>query len=464
MRYRGPPCCRRPSPTLPKLTLALLASIGGFPGPAPAQSEAVDAHVRQAMEKRHIPGLALAVIRDGRLVKTQGYGLATLEHQVPLNPRRVCHSGSVGKQFTATAVMLLVENGKIRLDDPIERHLGDVPAAWKPITVRQLLTPTSGIPDYGPDDIDLRKDYTEDELLRFAVSMPLDFPPGEKWSYSNTGYVVLGILVGKVAGRFYGDLLRERVFVPLGMETACIISEADIVQNRAAGYRLVKGELKNQEWVSPSLNTTADGSLYLTVLDLAKWDEALAKETVLASSSRGMIWQTARLNDGTSVPYGFGWLLNEIRGRRLLEHGGYWQGFSAHIARYVDDRLTVIVLANLADANVGRIAHDVAGLYDKNLEPVRHEAMTVAPEILERYVGRYAFTPMVALTIARDGGRLTAGFGDGEPFELLPESETEFFNDDQEVQAAFVQDREGAVTHLLWRDVVEIEAGRIEPP
>ncbi len=226
----------------------------------------------------------------------------------------------------------------------------------------------------------------------------------------------------------------------------------------------MKDELENQEWVSPSLNTTADGSLYLTVLDLAKWDEALAKETILAPSSRGMIWQPARLNGKTSVPYGFGWFLNEIRGRRLLEHGGSWQGFRAHIARYIDDHLTVIVLANLAQANVGRIAHEVAGLYDEDLERVKHEAVTVAPEILERYTGRYALTPKTRVTIGRQGDRLTAGFEDSESFELLPESETTFFNDEQELEVVFVLGEHGRPTALLWRDVVEIEAPRLEPP
>ena len=152
---------------------------------------------------------------------------------------------------------------------------------------------------------------------------------------------MLGVLIRNVTERFYGDLLRARIFEPLGMETARVIGEADIVPNRAAGYRLVDGKLKNQEWVSPTLNTTADGALYLTVLDLAKWDAALTNATVLPQASLDRMWTPAELNDGTTAPYGFGWELGEVAGRRFVAHGGRWQGFATHIVRYLDDKLTV---------------------------------------------------------------------------------------------------------------------------
>ena len=183
------------------------------------------------------------------------------------------------------------------------------------------------------------------------------------------GYVLLGILIHKVSGEFYGDYLQARVFRPLGMSTARIISEADIVPNRAAGYRLVKGEVKNQEWVSPSLNTTADGALYFTVYDLAKWDAALYTEKLLKRSSLDQMWTPVKLNDGKTFPYGFGWSLNQVRGHQIIEHGGAWQGFKSHIARYVDDKLTIVVFANLSQANPGRIAHGIAAIYNPELAP-----------------------------------------------------------------------------------------------
>ena len=195
----------------------------------------------------------------------------------------------------------------------------------------------------------------------------------EKHACSNVGYVTLGILIGKVTGRFYGDFLQQRIFKPLGMNTARIINEADIVPNRAAGYRLVRGELKNQEWVAPSLNTTADGSLYPTVYEMAKWDATLYTEKLLKQSSLEQMWTPVKLNDGQTHPCGFGWALSEVRGHRIIEHGGAWQGFQSFIARYVDDKLTVVVLANLIQARPGQIAHGVASLYDPELTPLANQ-------------------------------------------------------------------------------------------
>jgi CubicO group peptidase (beta-lactamase class C family) len=257
----------------------------------------VDELVRGQMQKQHIPGVSLAVIKDGQIVLARGYGFANMEHQVPVKPETIFQSGSVGKQFTATAVMMLVEAGKLRLDDKIGKYLPTAPGSWGKITVYHLLTHTSGLGDY-PADFDFRRDYTEDELLAVVTKASPGFQPGEKWSYSNLGYVTLGILVSKVSGRFYGDFLQERIFKPLEMKTARIISERDIVTNRAAGYQLVKGELKNQDWVSPTMNTTADGSLYLTIYDMARWDAALYGEKLLKRSSLDQMWTPVKLRDG----------------------------------------------------------------------------------------------------------------------------------------------------------------------
>jgi CubicO group peptidase (beta-lactamase class C family) len=344
----------------------------------------VDDYIKAEQQKQRIPGLSLAVVKDGTIVLAKGYGLANVEHQVAAKPETIFQSGSVGKQFTATAVMMLVEDGKINLDDRISKYFADSPPAWQNITVRHLLTHTSGTTDY-PADFDFRRDYTEDEMLKRAEAIPLAFQPGEKWSYSNLGYVVLGVLIHKVSGKFYGDFLQERVFKPLGMTTARIISEADIVPNRAAGYTLVKGELKNQRWVSPSLNTTADGALYLTVYDMAKWDAALYTEKLLRKTSLEEMWTPVKLNSGKTESYGFGWGFDEVRGHHLIEHGGAWQGFKCHIARYVDDKLTVIVFANLSQANPTKIARGVAAIYNPELAPI---GKSMARHLAER--GRFS--------------------------------------------------------------------------
>jgi len=345
------------------LWLALLPS-GRAPAQNAAGQDAVSDYVKAEMQREHIPGLSLLVIKNGKIVRSEGYGLANVELQVPVKPETVFQSGSVGKQFTATAVMMLVEEDRIGLDDPLTKYFTDAPRTWNDVTVRELLSHTAGLGDY-PEHFDFRKDWTEEEELKLIEGIPLLYAPGTKWEYSNLGYVTLGILIHRVTGEFYGDFLQERIFQLLGMTSTRIISEADIVPNRAAGYRLLKGELKNQEWVAPVVNTTADGSLYFTTLDLAKWDAALYTEKLLKRSSLDQMWAVVKLKDGepNKGNYGFGWFIEQRKGHRCIHHDGSWQGFETAIDRYVDDHLTVIALANLADSKPGEITKHVAEMY-----------------------------------------------------------------------------------------------------
>ena len=329
-----------------------------------ATTAAVSEYVKAEMQRQHIPGLSLLVAKGGKIVRAEEFGLANVELQVPVKPETIFQSGSVGKQFTATAVMMLVEEGKIGLDDPLTKFFANAPATWKEVTVRELLSHTAGFGDY-PKDFDMRKDWTEDEELKLIESIPLAYPPGTKWEYSNFGYVTLGILIHRVTGEFYGDFLQQRIFQPLGMQSTRIISEADIIPNRSSGYRLVNGELKNQEWVSPVVNTTADGSLYFSVLDLAKWDAALYTEKLLKRSSLDLMWTPVKLKNGqvNKGDYGFGWVITQRAGHRCILHDGSWQGFETAIARYVDDQLTVVALTNLAGADPEKITKHVAEMY-----------------------------------------------------------------------------------------------------
>jgi CubicO group peptidase (beta-lactamase class C family) len=346
------------------VALALLLLMTASATQAARPSDEVSRVVRAEMGKQAIPGLALLVARKGVPILAEGYGLASVELNVPVTPKTIFQSGSVGKQFTATAVMLLVEEGKIGLDDSLDEYVDSGPAWWKDVTIRELLSHTAGFTDY-PTDFDLRKDYSEEELLKIVGSIPPAYPPGTGWAYSNLGYVTLGILIHKVSGQYFGDFLQERVFKPLGMSTTRIISEADIIPNRASGYRLDKGQLKNQEWVSPSANSTADGSLYFTILDLAKWDAALYGEKVLKISSKQQMWTVALQKDGkpNRGRYGFAWFVETQNGHRVIEHGGQWQGFKSQISRYVDDELTIVVLVNSGTCDPHLIADQVAAVY-----------------------------------------------------------------------------------------------------
>ncbi|HSL24630.1 MAG TPA: serine hydrolase [Vicinamibacterales bacterium] len=343
------------------LCVGLVLSVTLFA--AAPDADPIETIVRTAMDAQRIPGVAVAVVQRGEVLKAQGYGLADVEHEVPVSDETIFQSGSLGKQFTAAAVMLLVEDGAVSLSDPLTQFFPDAPAAWKDVTVRHLLTHTSGIPEYTDGKIDYRRDYSEGDLVRFAYDLPLEFTPGAQWSYSNTGYVLLGAIVRKASGEFYGDLLRDRVFRPAGMNTARVISEADIVPHRAAGYRRAGESLQNQDWVSPSLNTTADGALYLSLRDWIAWDRALRARAILKPESWDAIYGMVRLNSGRRHPYGFGWVVDRVAGQEVRRHGGAWQGFTAHIARYLGDDVTVIVLANLAGARTDRIVNEIAAHY-----------------------------------------------------------------------------------------------------
>lgn len=331
-------------------------------------ADTIDRFVRSEMERQQIPGVALAVVKHGKIVKAKGYGLANIEHSVPVIQQTVFQSASVGKQFTAAGVLLLAEEGKLGLDDPISRYLTNAPPTWQGITVRHLLNHTSGIPEYNTQkEFNLCQDYSEEELVTLAAGLKLNFAPESDWKYSDTGYVLLGVIVHRVTGIFYGDFLQERIFKPLGMTSTRVINETNIILHRAAGYELIGGEVKNQAWLSPSLNTMAHGSLYFTVLDVASWDAALYTDNPLSARIREQMWTAARFGNGATTSlkmgggsYGCGWGLDTVAGHRVVQHGGSGQGFKTYIARFLDDGLTVILLCNLAQADHTAFAHGVA--------------------------------------------------------------------------------------------------------
>jgi CubicO group peptidase (beta-lactamase class C family) len=327
-------------------------------------SRKVDDYIAAEMKAQKVPGLSLAVVKSGTLIKLKSYGFANLEDMVPVHVDTLFQSGSLAKQFTAAGVLLLVEEGKVGLDDPISKYFANSPPAWKDIKVRNLLSHTSGIPEYeeGGSKRDFHLDYSEDQLLAMAQKMPLDFAPGAKWKYSNTGFTLLGILIHKLTGEFYGDFLREHIWQPLAMETTQVIDNDAIIPNRAQGYNLVKGELKHTYYVSPTLDATADGSLLFSAIDLVKWDAALRARKVLKPASYEAWWTPMKLNDGSFAHYGFGWFIESAGGQKVIEHTGEWQGFQTQISRYGDD-LTVIVLVNCEDYNPKKLAHAVGEMY-----------------------------------------------------------------------------------------------------
>ena len=376
-----------------------------------AQSDAVDDYMKAEMAKRHIPGAALIVIRHGQIVKVQGYGVATVEHAVPVIPDTVFELASVTKQFTAAAIMLLVEENKVGLDDPVSRYLADTPDTWRGITVRHLLTHTAGLPGlekgFGTLSALWRANYTTAQLFASAKRDTLSFAPGERWQYSDVGYFLLGMIVEKASGERYREFLGSRFFQPLGMTNTTVLNQWAIVRNLASGYTLSKGELIRIRRIS-QVELPSHFGVFSTVGDLAKWEFALAAGKVLKQSSLEQMWTAVRLNDGTSYPYGFGWGVDEMRGHRLISHTGIT---GTQYARYPDDGLTVIVLTNLGafvgstEVNSWGLTSGVAGRYIPNLlVSMLAEQPIPDPQLLEQAKGL-----LTAIAAGEDPPSMTPG-------------------------------------------------------
>ncbi len=354
---------------LGSLLMTVACCVSGAAAQAPALPDTVDRFIRAELVRQKIPGLSVAVLRGDSVLLSRGYGFANLERRVPATDSTLYAVGSVTKQFAAAAIVLLSQQGRLRLDDPITRYLPEGSTVWSSVTIRHLLTHTSGIAD--DTTLDYHREYSERELVRSAAQ-PLQFKPGELQSYSSTGYNLLGVIVHRVSGKFWGDYLRDQIFRPLGMGTARVNSDARNVPNRAVGYFLVNDTLESPEPVARSIDALAGGGLSFSVRDLARWAIGLNHRKVLSRAGLEQSWTPVQLNKGGTYPHGFGWNIIEQRGHRRIGHSGAWQGMHATIQRYPDFDLTVIVLLNLGQANSEGIAVGIAGLLEPALTPPHH--------------------------------------------------------------------------------------------
>jgi len=357
--------------TLPSRA-GVVALLIAFYAAISAKADNVDDYILVRMRQLHIPGLSLAIARDGRVAKAQGYGFANLELRAHATKETVYEIGSNTKQFTAAAIMMLVEEGKVHLEDAITKYFPEAPEAWRGITIRHLLSHTSGIQNHVavPHWLDVFRTNlafetapSRDELLRMFFKLPLEFRPGETWAYDNTGYYLLGIIIEKASGKSYWQFLDERIFKPLGMTATRDTDPRPIVPNRASGYEWKNDRFENRPILLPAIAFSA-GSLVSTVEDMAKWDAALSSGKLLSRSSLDQIWTATATNNGADAPfnYGFGWFVDSYHGHRLVQHSGGTPGFSSVIYRFIDDKLTIILLTNHSDMIIDELAIDIAGL------------------------------------------------------------------------------------------------------
>ncbi len=331
--------------------------------PQVAHADPIDDLVQAEMAASNTPGVAISIIQKGRLMRAQGFGQADIELGVPVHSDTLFKTGATGMQLTAAAIMLLVEDGKLNLDEPVTRYLKGAPRKWHKVTIRQLLDHTSGLP--ATPNGDFRTDYTTDQLLAIIAAEELNFPAGSRWRFSYAGYIVLGFVIEEVTGEHWSKFVQQRLFSPLGMHSARGINEFAIIPNRSSGYEVREGNLRNAEWVSQTANSTADGSVYLSVLDYAAWAGAVSQQRLLRPGSWKELAQPAKLNDGSTCAYSPGWFLAPAT--QSLWHSGSWQGFQTYALRYPDKDLTVAVFVNGEGADVQHLARGVAALVDPAL-------------------------------------------------------------------------------------------------
>ncbi len=328
------------------------SGIGGRNSLSPEISRKIDDAVTNALKENGVPSVSIAVVKDGKLTYAKAYGLADLEAHRSATTSMIYSIGSISKQFTAASILLLSEDGRLSLDDPVGRWLPELSQAQE-VTIRQVLSMTSGYQDYWPQDYvmpSMMKPATPEEILKGWAQKPLDFEPGTKWQYSNTNYVVAGVIVEKLNGTSLLDLLHRRVFDPLGMKTVFDCDSSALPQGAPTRYhRYGLGPARpapkeGRGWMF------AAGELAMTASDLAKWDISMIDRAILKPESYREMEKAELLKNGASTQYGLGVGVSLVNGRRVLAHGGEVSGFTAQNAVYPDDRAAVIVLANM-DAN-----------------------------------------------------------------------------------------------------------------
>lgn len=407
----------------------------------------VDEYLNAAMKVKRFAGTVL-IARNGQPLVSKGYGMANIEDGAANTPQTKFRLGSVTKQFTSMAVMMLQEQGKLSVSDLACKYVPDCPAAWQPITIRQLLTHTAGIPNYTalPEFRNFaRTRMTVPAIVDLFKNQPLDFTPGEKYSYSNSGYILLGYIIERASGKTYQDFLRENIFGPLGMVNSGYDGTMLLI-HRAAGYAFDANSNSeiNSGYIDMSVPHAA-GALYSTVGDLLLWDQALYSERLLSRKSLDEMFTPFKSN------YAYGWSVGKEGDRRTISHGGSIYGFASYIARYPDDRVTVIVLTNHEGAPAGAVARDLAAMaFGAPYKiPTELKIVAVAPSVLDSYVGQYRLATTV-LDITNEGGKLmwTQGGVAESKRQLLATSPTDFVLQGTELQVKFVKDDTGKVTQM----------------
>jgi len=402
--------------------------------------------VQSYVSSKQFMGSVLAA-RDQTILLDKGYGFANLEWNIPNSPTTKFRLGSITKQFTSASIFLLEERGKLKMDDPVKKYMPDAPAAWDKVTIFNLLTHTSGIPSFTgfPDYASTEAIPTTPEKLvaRFR-DKPLEFQPGEKWNYSNSGYVLLGYLIEKIGGQPYGKFVQENIFNPLGMKDSGYDSNSAIILSRASGYSPSPSGPLNAGYIDMSIPLSA-GALFSTTEDLLRWEQGLFGGKLLSSASLQKM-TTPFKND-----YACGLAVSMVKGRKVIEHGGGIEGFNTQLSYYPDDKLTVIVLGNLNGSGPSGIATKIAALAhgEKVVLTEERKEVVVLAKILADYVGSYELAPGFLFVVTLEDNQLVTQITGQPKVPIFAESETMFFPKVVDAEIEFFKNEKGQVTYLV---------------
>lgn len=457
------------------LRLAILAALPLCLSSA-IRADAIDDYVRTQMRLQRLPGVALAVVRDGAVSTMRTYGTANLESDVPVTKDTVFELGSITKQFTAVAILMLVEDGKVKLDETIATYLPQVPQPWRGITVRHLLTHSSGIQEYLsvpglPDEA--HGATNRDQMAQlFFQRLKLEFGPGETWAYSNSGYLLLGNIIEKASGKSYWEFLSERIFSPLGMHATRSSDPRAIIRNRAAGYGWHDGRFENRGALSESAFSA--GAISSTIRDMARWDAALHNGKLLTRRSYDQMWTALKVSRSPTPPfsYGFGWVIEQQCGTRVVLHSGGTPGFSSAFHRYMDRGVSVIVLTNHGDRMIDHWAREIAGIVlpavartraKSDPDPVLSQRLkTALRDVITGKPDPKLFTPAMQLFLTTATGRgLWEWVGSHGELKSLTYAESERVGDntvlrysaslgDAEFWFSFTMTNGGEIAQIYW--------------
>ena len=397
---------------------------------------------------------SILVARNGNVVVSKGYGMANFELDVPNTPHTKFRLGSITKPFTAMAIMLLQERGKLSDQDSVCKYLPECPPAWQSITLRHLLSHTSGIAKHDTAGIYLKTammPMTLPQLIDSFKNKPPDFKPGEKMDYNNNGYILLGYVIEKVSGQSYETFVSENIFKPLKMLDSGYDNHDPIIKNRAAGYRREGATLLNATYIDQSQPFSA-GALYSTTEDLLRLDQALYDNKFLSQKSLDTMFTPVTGN------YGYGWFVNKQFNRLAISHPGGVPGSAAMITRYPEEKLLIVMLSNLQDSRIIRASNDLGAIVlgEKYELPKVRTTVNVSATVLEAYAGDYEDRPGRVTRILVTNGTLKLqlaanAIGQFDPIPMSAESETEFFDPLNDTQVVFVKDAAGQVTEMVLR-------------